>query len=173
MEIIIACSAIASLKEEVQSEEGESAESRWSRWKRGGIIGAAALTGGTVLAISGGTRFASLAAPAIAAGFSALAPTLGTLVPIIGSSGFATAATVAGSAAGSAAVAASFGAAGAGLAGSKMARRVGDIEEFDFVPIGENHNQGRLAVGIYVSGFVFEQEDFARPWDAIVNNSER
>ncbi|RZS10514.1 hypothetical protein BHM03_00041749 [Ensete ventricosum] len=114
-----------------------------------------------------------LAAPAIAAGFSALAPTLGTLVPIIGSSGFATAATVAGSAAGSAAVAASFGAAGAGLAGSKMARRVGDIEEFDFVPIGENHNQGRLAVGIYVSGFVFEEEDFARPWDAIVNNSER
>ncbi|CAL9119797.1 unnamed protein product [Musa acuminata var. zebrina] len=168
MEIIIACSAIASLKEEVQSEEGESAESRWSRWKRGGIIGAAALTGGTVLAISGG-----LAAPAIAAGFSALAPTLGTLVPVIGASGFAAAATVAGSAAGSAAVAASFGAAGAGLAGSKMARRVGDIEEFDFIPIGENHNQGCLAVGIYVSGFVFEEEDFVRPWDAIVNNLER
>ncbi|URE45192.1 transmembrane and coiled-coil domain-containing protein [Musa troglodytarum] len=168
MEIIIACSAIASLKEEVQSEEGESAESRWSRWKRGGIIGAAALTGGTVLAISGG-----LAAPAIAAGFSALAPTLGTLVPVIGASGFAAAATAAGSAAGSVAVAASFGAAGAGLAGSKMARRVGDIEEFDFIPIGENHNQGCLAVGIYVSGFVFEEEDFVRPWDATVNNLER
>lgn len=59
MEKIIACSAIASLKEEVQSEEGESAESRWSRWKRGGIIGAAALTGGTLLAISGGTRLAN------------------------------------------------------------------------------------------------------------------
>lgn len=33
-------------------------------------------------------------------------------------------------------------AAGAGLTGSKMARRVGGVDEFDFKPIGENHNQG-------------------------------
>lgn len=50
-----------------------------------------------------------LAAPAIAAGFSALAPTLGTLVPVIGASGFAAAASAAGSVTGSVAVAASFG----------------------------------------------------------------
>lgn len=50
-----------------------------------------------------------LAAPAIAAGFSALAPTLGTLVPIVGASGFAAIASAAGSVAGSVAVAASFG----------------------------------------------------------------
>lgn len=50
-----------------------------------------------------------LAAPAIAAGFSALAPTLGTLIPVIGASGFAAAASAAGSVAGSVAVAASFG----------------------------------------------------------------
>jgi hypothetical protein len=50
-----------------------------------------------------------LAAPAIAAGFSALAPTLGTLVPVIGASGFAAFASAAGSVAGSVAVAASFG----------------------------------------------------------------
>lgn len=50
-----------------------------------------------------------LAAPAIAAGFSALAPTLGTLVPFIGAGGFATAAGAAGSVTGSVAVAASFG----------------------------------------------------------------
>lgn len=50
-----------------------------------------------------------LAAPAIAAGLGALAPTLGTLVPIIGASGFAAAASAAGTVAGSVAVAASFG----------------------------------------------------------------
>lgn len=50
-----------------------------------------------------------LAAPAIAAGFSALAPTLGTIIPVIGASGFAAVATAAGSVAGSVAVAASFG----------------------------------------------------------------
>ena len=50
-----------------------------------------------------------LAAPAIAAGFGALAPSLGTLVPFIGASGFAAMAAAAGSVAGSVAVAASFG----------------------------------------------------------------
>lgn len=50
-----------------------------------------------------------LAAPAIAAGFSALAPTLGTIIPVIGATGFAAVATAAGSVAGSVAVAASFG----------------------------------------------------------------
>ncbi|CAL9154710.1 uncharacterized protein LOC103993236 isoform X1 [Musa acuminata AAA Group] len=168
MEIMVACSAMAAAKEEVQSQESESTKSKWSKWKRGGIIGAAALTGGALLAITGG-----LAAPAIAAGFSALAPTLGTLVPIVGASGFAAIASAAGSVAGSVAVAASFGAAGAGLTGSKMARRIGGIEEFDFKQIGENHNQGRLGVGIFVSGFVFQEEDFVRPWEGPKDNLER
>lgn len=53
--------------------------------------------------------FSGLAAPAIAAGFSALAPTLGTIIPVIGASGFAAAASAAGTVAGSVAVAASFG----------------------------------------------------------------
>lgn len=50
-----------------------------------------------------------LAAPAIAAGFGALAPALGTIIPVIGAGGFAAVATAAGSVAGSVAVAASFG----------------------------------------------------------------
>ena len=33
-------------------------------------------------------------------------------------------------------------AAGAGLTGSKMARRTGSVDEFEFKAIGENHNQG-------------------------------
>ncbi|KAF5185122.1 transmembrane and coiled-coil domain-containing protein [Thalictrum thalictroides] len=169
MEVMVACSVMALLKnEEEKGNEIKSSESTWASWKRGGIIGAAALTGGTLMAVTGG-----LAAPAIAAGFGALAPTLGTLIPVIGASGFAAAASAAGSVAGSIAVAASFGAAGAGLTGTKMARRIGDIDEFEFKAIGENHNQGRLAVGILVSGLVFEEEDFIRPWEGQDYNLER
>ncbi|KAL2542464.1 Protein of unknown function (DUF726) [Abeliophyllum distichum] len=168
METMVACSAMALLKEEESKEETQSPKSSWAKWKRGGIIGAAALTGGTLMAITGG-----LAAPAIAAGFGALAPTLGTIIPVIGASGFAAVATAAGSVAGSVAVAASFGAAGAGLTGSKMARRIGDVDEFEFKAIGETHNQGRLAVEILVSGFVFEEDDFIRPWEGQHDNLER
>ncbi|KAF6145422.1 hypothetical protein GIB67_029191 [Kingdonia uniflora] len=169
MEVIVACSAMALMKEEnPKEEETKISESKWSKWKRGGIIGAAALTGGTLLAITGG-----LAAPAIAAGFGALAPTLGTIIPVVGASGFAAVASAAGSVAGSVAVAASFGAAGAGLTGTKVARRTGNVDEFEFKAIGENHNQGRLAVGILVSGLVFEKEDFVRPWEGREDNLER
>ncbi|XP_006343378.1 transmembrane and coiled-coil domain-containing protein 4-like isoform X1 [Solanum tuberosum] len=168
IETMVACSAMALLKEEESKEESQSPDSSWVKWKRGGIIGAAALTGGTLMAITGG-----LAAPAIAAGFGALAPTLGTLIPVIGASGFAAVATAAGSVAGSVAVAASFGAAGAGLTGTKMARRTGDVDEFEFKAIGENHNQGRLAVQILISGLIFEEEDFIRPWEGQHDNSER
>ncbi|KAL3031808.1 hypothetical protein AAZX31_02G048400 [Glycine max] len=169
IETMVACSAMAFLKgQESKNEETQSKDSKWVKLKRGGIIGAAALTGGALLAITGG-----LAAPAIAAGFGALAPTLGTLIPVIGASGFAAAAGAAGTVAGSVAVAASFGAAGAGLTGSKMARRVGGVDEFEFKAIGENHNQGRLGVEILVSGFVFEKEDFIRPWEGQNDNLER
>ncbi|CAM0956501.1 unnamed protein product [Alopecurus aequalis] len=168
IEIMVACSAMAAAKEEEKSRESVSPRSSWQAWKRGGVIGAAALTGGTLMAISGG-----LAAPAIAAGFSALAPTLHALVPIIGASGFAAMATAAGHTAGSVAVAASFGAAGAGLTGSKMAKRIGNVKEFEFKTIGENHNQGRLAVCIMVSGFAFNDEDFLKPWEGWKTNLER
>ncbi|XWS33824.1 hypothetical protein CRYUN_Cryun22dG0116100 [Craigia yunnanensis] len=169
VEMMVAYSAIASAKEkEAKEEESQSSENKWAKWKRRGIIGAAALTGGTLMAITGG-----LAAPAIAAGFGALAPTLGTLIPMIGASGFAAAASAAGTVAGSVAVAASFGAAGAGLTGSKMARRVGSVDEFEFKAIGDNQNQGRLAVEILISGFIFDKEDFIRPWEGRIDNMER
>ncbi|EFJ30548.1 hypothetical protein SELMODRAFT_170005 [Selaginella moellendorffii] len=158
MEVMVACMAMAARKEQ-STAEAEAEKSKWSKWKRGSLIGAAAVTGGTLLAITGG-----LAAPAIAAGLAALAPAAGTVVPIIGASGFAAAAAATGTAAGSVAIAASFGAAGAGLTGSKMARRIGDVDEFGFEAIGDNHNQGRLAVAIVISGIIFEEDDFTRPW---------
>jgi hypothetical protein len=53
--MIISSSAMAIVKEqESNNEETQSKESSWEKWKRGGIIGAAALTGGTLMAITGG-----------------------------------------------------------------------------------------------------------------------
>lgn len=55
MEIMVAFSIIASEKEDgAEEEKSEISESSWDKWKRGGIIGAAALTGGTLMAITGG-----------------------------------------------------------------------------------------------------------------------
>lgn len=61
MEIMVAFSLMASEKEEVAEEEkSETPESSWDTWKRGGIIGAAALTGGAVMAITGGMGIVDL-----------------------------------------------------------------------------------------------------------------
>ncbi|XWS25856.1 hypothetical protein CRYUN_Cryun27aG0103000 [Craigia yunnanensis] len=163
MEIMVACSLMVPVKK----EDAEGEKSTTDDWKRGGMIGAAALTGGTLMALTGG-----LAAPAIAQGLGALAPTLGSIVPAVGAGGFAAAASATGSVAGSVTVAASFGAAGAGLAGSKMAKRTGGLDVFEFKQTGKNHNQGRLAVGILISGIVFEEEDFLRPWEDHNDNLE-
>jgi len=56
MEQMVAYMAMAAqkIKEEKHVHDEEVAGSRWEQWKRGGIIGAAALTGGTLLAITGG-----------------------------------------------------------------------------------------------------------------------
>ncbi|KAM0967710.1 hypothetical protein ACFX2A_016459 [Malus domestica] len=167
MEVMVACSFMASIKEVTDDNKTKTSEISWEEMKRGSLIGAAALTGGTLMAITGG-----LVAPAIAQALGALAPTLGGIIPAIGAGGFAAAATATGSVTGSVAVAASFGAAGAGLTGSKMARRTGNIEEFEFRTVG-NYEKGRLAVGILVSGLVFEDEDFIRPWEAQNENLER
>ncbi|KAJ9564414.1 hypothetical protein OSB04_000380 [Centaurea solstitialis] len=166
IEVVISCSAMAVFQQDGEKQDAKISDESWEKWKRGGLIGAAAITGGTLMAITGG-----LAAPAIASGVGALAPTLGTIVPVVGAGGFAAVASAAGSVAGSVAVAASFGAAGASLTGTKMAKRTGSVDEFEFQAIGENHNQG-LAVEIMVSGFVFEKEDFLRPWEGQTNHSE-
>ncbi|BAT77715.1 hypothetical protein VIGAN_02030600 [Vigna angularis var. angularis] len=168
MEAMVAFSIINSAsKEGAKEEESVGSETSLDKWKRGSIIGAAAVTGGALMAVTGG-----LAAPAIAHGLGALAPALGGLVPAIGASGFAAAATATGSAAGSVAVAASFGAAGAGLTGSKMATRIGSLDEFELKSVGGT-NQGHLAVRISISGQVFKEKDFVEPWEGLNDNMER
>ena len=42
-------------------------------------------------------------------------------------------------------------AAGAGLVGTKMARRTGSVDEFEFKAIGDNHNQGVCLCFIHFS----------------------
>lgn len=52
---MVACSAMALLKEQESiKEETQSKQSKWAKLKRGGIIGAAAITGGALMAITGG-----------------------------------------------------------------------------------------------------------------------
>lgn len=48
---------MAAAKELKESQENESPKTKWQKLKKGGIIGAAALTGGALLAITGGRSF--------------------------------------------------------------------------------------------------------------------
>lgn len=60
IEMVVACSAMAVLRErEAKEEEAQSPKSSWSKWKRSGIIGAAALTGGALMALTGGINLFS------------------------------------------------------------------------------------------------------------------
>ncbi|TMW62604.1 hypothetical protein Poli38472_005222 [Pythium oligandrum] len=117
-------------------------------WKRNATIGAAAVTGGALLALTGG-----LAAPAIAASISAL-----------GGAGVAIG-TVLGSAAGVTATTILFGTAGAGVVGMKTDTRTRGVQEFSFdlVSAGDGMN-----VYICVSGWLDEDDpnsqSFRRSW---------
>ncbi|CAN0872341.1 Uncharacterized membrane protein F35D11.3 [Linum grandiflorum] len=154
MESMVSCSLMELLsKANQQGGDNQIAEATWDKYKRGGMVGAAALTGGALMAVTGG-----LAAPAIAHGVAALAPAIGGALS---------------STTGSVAVAASFGAAGLSLTGSKMAKRVGGLEEFDIDAHGDTANQGRLGVEIFMNGYILTESDFAKPYANIHDNMER
>lgn len=58
MELMVAYMAMAAQKEMEQNGQetnGAEKKSRWKKWKRGGIIGAAAVTGGALLFVTGGS----------------------------------------------------------------------------------------------------------------------
>jgi hypothetical protein len=55
MESMVAFSLMESASKARDKEtESVPSETSWDKWKRGGIVGAAAVTGGTIMAITGG-----------------------------------------------------------------------------------------------------------------------
>ncbi|CAN2388022.1 transmembrane and coiled-coil [Pristimantis euphronides] len=127
-------------------------ESR-KKMKRYLLIGLATVGGGTVIGLTGG-----LAAPLVAAGAAT----------IIGSAG----AAVLGSTAGIAIMASLFGAAGAGLTGYKMKKRVGAIEEFEFLPLTGGR---QLHICIAITGWLSTGKygSFAAPWQSLLHSTEQ
>ncbi|KAL0603243.1 Transmembrane and coiled-coil domain-containing protein 4 [Plecturocebus cupreus] len=123
------------------------------KWKRYLLIGLATVGGGTVIGVTGG-----LAAPLVAAGAAT----------IIGSAG----AAALGSAAGIAVMTSLFGAAGAGLTGYKMKKRVGAIEEFTFLPLTEGR---QLHITIAITGWLAsgKYRTFSAPWAALAHSREQ
>ncbi|XP_038603232.1 transmembrane and coiled-coil domain-containing protein 4 [Tachyglossus aculeatus] len=149
---------LESLKEK-KEEESEMAEAarkkkeKRKRLKRYLLIGLATVGGGTVIGLTGG-----LAAPLVAAGAAT----------VIGSAG----AAALGSVAGIAVMASLFGAAGAGLTGYKMKKRVGAIEEFEFLPLTEGRH---LHITIAVTGWLCTGKygSFAAPWTSMSRSREQ
>ncbi|XP_027475397.1 transmembrane and coiled-coil domain-containing protein 4 isoform X2 [Zalophus californianus] len=149
---------LESLKE-TKEEESETAEASRKKkenrrkWKRYLLIGLATVGGGTVIGVTGG-----LAAPLVAAGAAT----------IIGSAG----AAALGSVAGIAVMTSLFGAAGAGLTGYKMKKRVGAIEEFTFLPLTEGR---QLHITIAITGWLAsgKYRTFSAPWMALARSSEQ
>ncbi|KAI9914073.1 hypothetical protein PsorP6_005245 [Peronosclerospora sorghi] len=117
-------------------------------WKRNVTIGAAAVTGGALLALTGG-----LAAPAIAASITALGGAGVTIGAALGSAAGVTATTVL------------FGTAGAGVVGMKADTRTRGVHDFSFdlVSAGDGMN-----VYICVSGWLDDDDPpmkgFRRAW---------
>ncbi|XP_073426484.1 transmembrane and coiled-coil domain-containing protein 4 isoform X4 [Dendrobates tinctorius] len=141
--------------EEPSESEQASRRKKESRkkMKRYLLIGLATVGGGTVIGLTGG-----LAAPLVAAGAAT----------IIGSAG----AAVLGSTAGIAIMASLFGAAGAGLTGYKMKKRVGAIEEFEFLPLTGGC---QLQICIAITGWLSTGKygSFAAPWHSLLHSTEQ
>ena len=114
---------------ENKAKEAETKEQKAKSRRRIFAISAATVAGAGLCAFTAG-----LAAPWVAAG-------LGT---VIGGG-----ATVIGSATGIAIITSIFGAAGGGLVGYKMKRRIGKLEEFRFVPIRMGDSL-HLAIGMEI-----------------------
>ncbi|XP_014260826.1 transmembrane and coiled-coil domain-containing protein 4-like isoform X2 [Cimex lectularius] len=140
---------------------------RITKAKRYAMIALATIGGGTLIGVTGG-----LAAPLIGAGLGSV---LGTSAIITGLTG----------AAGAAVFGTLFGAAGGGLAGYKMNKRVGEIEEFAFGQLGPYTDNGRdgvtsvttpqLDITIALSGWINDEseDNFTKPWKTLYSSREQ
>ncbi|XP_054769034.2 transmembrane and coiled-coil domain-containing protein 4-like [Lytechinus pictus] len=137
------------LTEEEKRERDKKAKFR--KAKRYVMIGAATVGGGAIIGLTGG-----LAAPLIATAGAAL---LGTSLSFFG--------TVAGAAI----IGSILGAAGAGLSGYKMKKRVGEVEEFEFTALTEGRD---LHVTVAVSGWLQKKhlDNFTVPWRCVATCNE-
>ncbi|GFO07061.1 transmembrane and coiled-coil domain-containing protein 4 [Plakobranchus ocellatus] len=148
--------------ESTEEEKKErEAERKRSKYKRYALIGLATVGGGTLIGLTGG-----LAAPLVAAGAGA----------IIGGTG----AAMLGTTAGVALIGSLFGVAGAGLTGTKMRRRIGSIEEFEFEPLTYGSKlrvetcTNQLHITIALTGWLTNQHrDFREPWHNLAESKEQ
>lgn len=141
-------------KDAQQQQEDRNKNNKQRKWRRYAMIGLAAAGGGAIIGLTGG-----LAAPLVAAGAGA----------VLGAS---TAAAL-GSVAGLAIITSIFGAAGAGLTGYKMKRRVGGIDQFLFRPLTPGK---QLAVTVAISGWLSSntgEGDFTVPWLSLRQSTEQ
>ncbi|XP_077866965.1 transmembrane and coiled-coil domain-containing protein 4-like, partial [Saccoglossus kowalevskii] len=141
-------------EEETEEQKKERATNqKKKKRKRYALIGLATVGGGALIGLTAG-----LAAPLIAAGVGA----------VIGTSAAAALTTTAGIAI----MTSLFGAAGAGLTGYKMKRRVGAIEQFEFAPLSQGNN---LHVAIAISGWLSDEQpdNFHAPWINLAISNEQ
>uniref|UniRef100_H2YRX8 Transmembrane and coiled-coil domain-containing protein 4 n=2 Tax=Ciona savignyi TaxID=51511 RepID=H2YRX8_CIOSA len=140
-------------KENSENDSVRTKRARNQKIKRFALIGLATAGGGALIGLTGG-----LAAPLVAAGAGA----------IIGG----TSAAALGSVAGIAVITSLFGAAGAGLTGYKMKRRVGGIDQFLFKPLTISH---QLSVTIAISGWLSgdNENNFIFPWRHLLQSREQ
>ncbi|KAK9817178.1 hypothetical protein WJX72_010703 [[Myrmecia] bisecta] len=134
-------------------EEGTDKKREMTVWEKSiwaAKIGGAAVGAGALFAVTGG-----LAAPAIAAG-------MGAAIGLVGGASAATAAAGAtgflATTAGTAVLASGIGAAGGGVAGSRMARRIGDVKEFGFWEVTDPADVEGLSPSASNAGSVFSEE---------------
>ncbi|XP_054276906.1 transmembrane and coiled-coil domain-containing protein 4-like isoform X1 [Macrosteles quadrilineatus] len=146
-----------------------------NKFRRYALVGLAGLGGGALIGLTGG-----LAAPFIGAGIASLG-----LGGVVGGG-----AAMLSTAAGVAVVGSLFGAAGAGLTGYKMHKRVGEIEEFEFdrldVEQMDNNNEPpevpetitrcqQLHISIVISGWLKDEgaDSYVKPWMCVRASQEQ
>ncbi|XP_065181402.1 transmembrane and coiled-coil domain-containing protein 4-like [Sycon ciliatum] len=145
---------------ECETEEvkaAREAEKKKQRRKKAVLIGVSAVIGATVIGVTGG-----LAAPFVAAGAGLL---------IGGGS-----AAILGSAVGVALITTIFTGAGAGFAGYKMKKRLGDVKEFEIRTVGEKRPSLRSVIAVtgWLPGEDLEKDvaDFTAQWACLDEGDE-